>query len=225
MSTTLPPHLRSELTKLEAHYAGLVAAHGDGPGAAQWRDRESQDARLRVLAEGVDLAGAKVLDFGCGSGRMLTVLRERFGFDGTYVGVDLVEPALALGRAQHPGARFERRDVLAGELDEDFDVTFVSGVFNHAMPDAWGFVTAALTALFRRTRRTLAFNALSTYVDSFDDGLAYFDPADVFAFCKEHLSPAVALRHDYVVRAGSIPFEMAVHVHRTSATCRPNRAR
>jgi len=220
--------LADDLRRLEVHYSELVRVHGDGPEGAQWRDRASQDARLAVLASGVDLDGAKVLDFGCGAGQLLSVLDERFGFDGEYVGIDLAEPALDVARARHrsrAGARFERRDVLAGDLAEDFDVAFVSGTFNHATSDPWRFLTASLEALWARTRHTLAFNALSTYVDRFDPGLAYFDPGEVFAFCKERLSPAVSLRHDYVIRAGSIPFEMAVFVHRVDAACRPNRAR
>ncbi len=219
--------LAADLRRLEAHYSELVRVHGDGPEGAQWRDRASQDARLAVLASGVDLTAARVLDFGCGAGQLLSVLDARFGFTGEYVGVDLAEPALAVTRSRHrgrEGARFERRDVLADGLAEDFDVVFVSGTFNHATSDPWRFLTASLEVLWSRTRRTLAFNALSTYVDRFDPGLAYFDPGEVFSFCKERLSPAVSLRHDYVIRAGTIPFEMALFVHRVEAACRPNRA-
>ena len=216
--------LQEDMVALEAHYTQLVARNASSPAGAQWRDRETQEKRMTVLAEVGDLRGAKVLDFGCGAGHMLSVLRSRFAFDGAYVGYDLVESALALGRAAHPDARFERRDVLADGVPEEFDYVFVSGVFNNAVTDNWAFLTCLVEKLFASTRRALAFNALSTYVDRFDSALRYFDPGQVLRFCKERLSPTVTLRHDYEVRAGIVPFEFTMYVYRTDIPCRRNLA-
>jgi cyclopropane fatty-acyl-phospholipid synthase-like methyltransferase len=217
--------LQADMVALEAHYARLVASNARSPASAQWSDRETQEQRMVVLAEVGDLRGTKVLDFGCGTGQMLSVLRSRFAFDGTYVGYDLVEPALALGRAAYPDARFERRNILTDGVPEEFDYVFVSGVFNNAVTDNWAFLTQAVERLFARTRRAIAFNALSTYVDRFDEGLEYFDPARVLRFCKERLSPKVTLRHDYEVRPGVVPYEFTAYVYKTTIECRPNLAR
>jgi len=222
--TASPDALRQEMRTLEAHYAKLITDNADAPAGAQWRDRATQERRMVVLAEVADLRRAKVLDFGCGTGHMLSVLRSQLGFDGTYVGYDLVESALEIGRSTYPDARFERRDVLAEGLPEQFDYILVSGVFNNALSDNWTFLTTVIEKLFAATRCALAFNLLSTYVDTFDSGLAYFDPARVFGFCKEHLSPRVTLRHDYEVRPGVVPFEFTTYVYRTDIACRANRA-
>jgi SAM-dependent methyltransferase len=222
--------LSADIAALESHYTRLVAEHGAAPESAQWRDKETQEKRMTVLAETFDLRASHVLDFGCGTGHMLNVLRSRFAFDGSYVGYDLAENALALARAAHTGSaaqpppRFERRDVLADGVGEPFDYVFVSGVFNNKVSDNWAFMTRILERLFAGTRRALAFNGLSTYVDRFDAGLFYADPGDVFRFCKERLSPRVTLRHDYEVRAGVVPFEYTIYVHATDVACRPNRA-
>lgn len=216
--------LASDMQALEGHYNKLIATHASSPAGAQWSDRETQERRMTILAEVGDLRAAKVLDWGCGTGHMLSVLRSRFSFDGSYVGYDLAESALALGRATHPEARFDRRDVLTDGVAEDFDYVFVSGVFNNRISDNWTFLTHALVRLYERTRRALAFNLLSTYVDRFDPGLAYFDPGHVFRFCKEELSPKVILRHEYEVKVGVVPFEFTIYVHRTSIPCRANLA-
>jgi cyclopropane fatty-acyl-phospholipid synthase-like methyltransferase len=212
-----------ELERLEAHYSQLVRAHGDAPASAQWSDRPSQEARMRVLCEVGDLRHAKVLDFGCGTGHLLTFLRASCGFDGEYVGYDLSEEALAVARGKFPGVRFERKDVLTSEGDEEFDYVIASGVFNNLVKDNWGFMTTVLPVLYRRARRAVAFNALSTYVDFFDEGLFYVAPDKVFAWCKTHLSPLVTLRNDYQLRAGVVPFEFAIYAYRTEVACRPSR--
>lgn len=203
---------KDEIARLRDHYAGLVRAYGDAPEGAQWRDRATQEQRMVILTEIADLRLAKVLDFGCGTGHLLNVL-HRQGFAGEYVGYDLVAEALGVAQTKHPGARFEQRDILRDGMPEQFDYILLNGVFNNAMSDNWGFMTATLRVLFGHVDGGLAFNALSTYIDYFDDGLFYVEPERVFRFCKEELSPRVTLRHDYEVRSGSLPFEFTVYVY------------
>ena len=74
--------------------------------------------------------------------------------------------------------------------------------------------------LFSHVRCGLAFNALSTYVDYFDDDLFYFDPEDVFNFCKEQLSTRVTLRNDYLITTDSIPFEFTVYIYKSDIKLR-----
>ena len=99
-------------------------------------------------------------------------------------------------------------------MGHHFDYAIISGVFNNRVTDNWAFLTGALRLLFPHVRRGLAFNALSAYVDFQDEGLYYADPEAVFRFCKESLSPAVNLRHDYEVKPGVVPFEFTTQVFR-----------
>lgn len=177
-----------------------------------------------ILTEIADLRLAKVLDFGCGTGYLLDVLRRQ-GFSGEYVGYDLVAEALDVAQAKHPDARFELRDILRDGMTERFDYILLNGVFNNAMSDNWSFMTTTLQALFAQVDGGLAFNALSTYVDYLDDGLFYVEPEQVFRFCKEELSPRVVLRHDYEVRSGSLPFEFTVYVYPSKLSPRRSLAR
>jgi SAM-dependent methyltransferase len=205
--------LTEDLRRIERHYAELVRRHGASPEAAQWSDERTQRTRLAVLGEVADLRTAKVLDFGCGTGALLAYLEEEIGFEGEYVGYDLAAPAIELATELRPSGRFERRDVFEEGVAEDFDYILISGVFNNRTSDGWGLMTGVLGALWPHARRGLAFNAMSTYVDFQDDHLWYADPAEVFAWCKRELSPAVTLRHDYQVKPGVIPFEFSVYVY------------
>lgn len=210
----------TDLDALAAHYASALERHGvDSSEAVQWSSRETQERRFQVLAEVVPpevLRQASVLDFGCGTGHLLTWLRRAHGYEGRYTGYDISPEMIEAARAVHEGdaqATFEHRDVLREGIDGRFDLVLVSGTFNNAVTDAWGFVTDLLRPLAAASDVALAFNALSTYVDYTTDGLTHLCPEDVFRFCKEELSPRVSLRHDYQIKDGVIPFEFTVYVH------------
>jgi cyclopropane fatty-acyl-phospholipid synthase-like methyltransferase len=208
------------MAALEQHYTELFHKHGDTPQAVQWRDRASQERRFEILAQVGLPSNAKVLDFGCGTGHLLEYMRREHEFKGEFVGYDLTADTVAAAQAKFPAARFERRDIFADGIGEEFDYVFISGVFNNLMTDNAGFMHEVLELLFGHSRRALAFNALSAYVDFFDPGLCYTKPEEVFHFCKERLSPLVTLRHDYFIKPGVVPYEFTMYVHRCDLTPR-----
>lgn len=224
--TTMTTDHTKELDHLCSHYSALANKHGDSPQSAQYADQESHWARFHILADIGIASDSIVADFGCGTAELLRFLRAEHGYEGDYLGIDIAEAQLALARAKFPDARFENRDVLRDGLGEEVDVIIINGVFNNKVPNSDGFayMTDLLQALMPFARRGIAFNAMSSYVDYFDENLCYFDPAKVFAFCKENLSNLVTLRHDYQVRPGVLPFEFAVYVYRDSLDCRKNAA-
>jgi 2-polyprenyl-3-methyl-5-hydroxy-6-metoxy-1,4-benzoquinol methylase len=91
----------------------------------------------RLVAEGADVdgearfvdallpRGARVLDAGCGPGRVGAALHAR---GHTVVGVDVDPQLIEAARADHPGPRWLVRDLAVLELDEDsFDVAVLAG--------------------------------------------------------------------------------------------------
>ena len=212
---------KNDIEKLSRHYGGLVRRHGDAPESAQYADRETQERRMAVLCEIGVARDSKVLDFGCGTGQLLSFLKRSIGYEGEYVGYDISPEAIELARSTHPGGRFEARNILDEPAEERFDYVLVSGVFNNLISDNRAFFEAISRRLMAQTKVGYAFNMLSRFVDYFDDGLYYEDPMQAFRFCKEQLSPLVTLRHDYAVRPGSIPFEFSLYVHRTDVAPRP----
>ncbi len=210
-----------DIEALSKHYGGLVKRHGDAPESAQYADRETQERRMAVLCEIGVAKDSKVLDFGCGTGQMLSFLRRSLDYEGEYVGYDISPEAIEFARSAHPAGRFEVRNILEQPAQEAFDYVLVSGVFNNRISDNRAFFEAISRRLMAQANIGYAFNMLSRFVDYFDDGLYYEDPLHAFRFCKEQLSPLVTLRHDYAVRPGSIPFEFSIYVHRTDVAPRP----
>jgi SAM-dependent methyltransferase len=212
---------KHDIEELSKHYDGLVKRHGDAPEGAQYADRETQERRMAVLCDIGVAKDSKVLDFGCGTGQLLSFLQRSIGYEGEYVGYDISPEAIDRARSAHPIGRFEVRNILDRPAEERFDYVLVSGVFNNLISDNRAFFEAVSRRLMAQVDVGYAFNMLSRFVDYFDDGLYYEDPLHAFRFCKEQLSPLVTLRHDYAVRSGSIPFEFSIYVHRTDVAPRP----
>ena len=98
--------------------------------------------------------------------------------------------------------------------NDGYDYVFLSGVFNNIMENNWEFMKLTLRKMFNACNKGIAFNAMSTYVDYFDEELFYVDPCKVFDFCKKELSSKVTLRNDYLIKENSIPFEFAIYVYK-----------
>ena len=211
--------------QLKEHYSRLVEEHGDSPLAVQMTSLESQERRLEILTQVVTGEYGRVLDFGCGTGELYNYINNKSNRDCEYVGYDISPAMISLAQEKFPEVKFDCRDILRDDIDEEFEYIFVSGVFNNLMSDNQSFMEAVLSKLYAHTGKALAFNGLSTYVDYFDEGLYYTDPSDVFQYCKENLSPCVTLKHDYLVKPGVLHFDYTIYVYKTDIEPRMNNSK
>lgn len=187
-------------------YTRTLQEFGDTPEAVHWRG-VSQRYRFKVLTEIADLSTAEVLDYGCGKGDLYPYLLE-MGFRGRYTGFDINPEMIALAQRKFPAARFVVKDLEEDEVREQFDYVLMSGLFNNRLQDNWGMMTAVLRKAFALARRALAFNAISTYVNTEQPEMYYASPEETLRFCVSELSRDVTLRHH------EPPYNFAVYVFR-----------
>jgi ubiquinone/menaquinone biosynthesis C-methylase UbiE len=78
------------------------------------------------------LEGARVLDVGCGTGRLARWIAELIGPTGIVVGVDPLPERVAIARAQARAIRFEvgRAEDLSAFSSESFDALCMSSMFH-----------------------------------------------------------------------------------------------
>lgn len=181
--------------------------HGDRPEAVRWT-ASGQQAHYHALLDIGDLSGAKVLDYGCGTGGLCGFLRER-RVPVDYAGFDINPKLIEQARAKYPGVRFEVFDVEEQDLAEEFDYILLCGVFNLKVQGLEETVRTVLKKLFARCRNGLAFNALSEHNPKKEYELNYLNPEEMLAFAAAELSCHSALRLD------RIPHDFFLFVYRT----------
>lgn len=110
--------------------------------------RWSHGSRFRVARELVaPHAGRRLLDYGCGDGTFLSMVRDLFP-DAVGAEVDAALAAEAAARfAGEPGLRFVHTGALVAEKDASFGVAVCMEVLEHCTPDAVDRVLADLRRL------------------------------------------------------------------------------
>jgi SAM-dependent methyltransferase len=189
------------LEEIEAFMEDLLERKGTAtPLGVGWPNRENQQTRFAQLLRLIDDDGEEftVNDLGCGFADLYSFIRANRLPMKAYRGYDLSEKMLAAARERvGPDAELIRSD----HLTERADYSFACGIFNtrlEATDEEWlAYMKSVVLDLHRHSNRGFAFNSFSTYVDWREPHLFYADPMELFRYCKEEVSPRVALLHDY----------------------------
>jgi SAM-dependent methyltransferase len=203
------------ITDLKSHYRKLLEQYGPSPAAVQYSNQESQFKRFEVLAE-VDKNIDSVIDVGCGLGDMYEYLLQT-KFSGRYLGLDFIDEFVELAKnkySNNPNVEFAVCDLAVDAIPQGYDYILLSGVFNNKVEQNKKFMLDTIEKIFDSCNKGIAFNAMSTYVDYEDEELFYSNPLEIFDFCKRNITPRVILKHDYLVKKGSVPFEYTLYLYK-----------
>lgn len=168
--------------------------HGDRPEAVRWT-AGGQDAHYRAMLDIGNLSGAKILDYGCGTGGLYGWLRDA-GMAVDYTGYDINPKLIAAAQKKYPEARFAVFDAEESELAEAFDYILLCGVFNLRVQGIEETIRKTLCRLFSSCRKGLGYNGLSAFDPKQECELFYARPDEICSFAIRELSPHVMLRHD-----------------------------
>jgi SAM-dependent methyltransferase len=107
-----------------------------------------------------NLAGAAVLDFGCGSGRWVSLLK---GYGCRYYGVDFSSGMLDVARRCHPGTDFRTvgGDVIPFD-DRTFDLAWSVAVIQHNPPHQQERILAELARVLRNGALLVALEGIGS---------------------------------------------------------------
>ena len=136
----------------------------------------------------------KILDFGCGKGDFYKFIKDR-GIVSRYCGIDINENLIELARNKYPETEFMAMDIDESEIDRQFDIVFVCGVFNLRIAGIEESMKAVLKKLFGLSREAMHVNLLTHYIPQRNIELFYVKPEEILEFVIGELSPAVTLRH------------------------------
>jgi len=176
-------------------YTNLINKYGIDVRSLNWRSKESQELRFRILAEIGDLNGKSILDVGCGLGDFYEYLgKNNTSFQ--YKGIDITPKMIEVARKRFPETSFEVRDLLEDEVIERFDYVFASGIFYLVEDKPYDFMKKMIKKMFETARIGIAFNSLSAWADSQEKGEFYANPFEVIEFCRT-LTSKMVFKHNY----------------------------
>lgn len=87
-----------------------------------------ESERRFIVEIGADVSS--VLDIGCASGRLIELLSS-LGWNGRFVGVDIIEENIAAATRLYPQHRFSTGDAVTMSWAERFDLVNATGVMQH----------------------------------------------------------------------------------------------
>lgn len=172
-------------------YQKLVNEHGGSFKSLNWGSKESQELRFKVLCESADINNKSIIDVGCGLCDMYNYIIENNYTGVSYTGIDITKEMVAASQKRFPSVEIFQAEV--GDIKKPYDCIFASGIFTY---QSKFFLEEFVTSAFNKTNHVLAFNALSSWSGTQDQGEFYANPMETVAFCKT-LSPWITFRHDY----------------------------
>lgn len=184
------------------YYDRKLRQHGATPAGVDWNSAASQQLRFEQLLKVCPSTGPySLLDYGCGYGALLGVLRER-GLPARYWGYDVAASMIARAKELHGESDCHGFTADIAEVPK-VDITIASGIFNvkqDAPADEWkAYILETLRRIASVSERGFSFNMLTSYSDpeKMRPDLYFGNPCFFFDYCKRNFSRQVALLHDY----------------------------
>lgn len=198
---------KNEIEDTIKRYNRRLQEYGYSPKTLGWTSGK-QEVRFRILSEIGDLHNSTILDVGCGFGDLFGYLISE-GYTIHYTGIDINKNLVDFGRVLYPEADFIVGDFATTPFREQvFDWIVASGPFNFKISDNERFISKTLKKMFHHSRKGVAADFLSSYVDYQHPDAFHCDPGRVLYFCKTKLSKRIALRHDYM------PYEFCIYIYK-----------
>jgi SAM-dependent methyltransferase len=200
LTSTAMSEANQPLTKIARFMDGLLQTEGPTVKGVGWRNRENQRLRFAQLVRALELGAEPftVNDLGCGLADLYGFIKDLGLPMRGYRGYDVSEKMLVAARERIGD---DGEVVQAERVTETADYSFACGIFNtklDATDEEWlAYMKSVLANLDEHSERAFAFNSLTTYVEYREDHHFYADPAELFRFCKQEISPRVVLLHDY----------------------------
>ncbi len=180
-------------------YEAAYAEHGRSP-ASVLCPKGRQNLRYEAILSKLNLAGKKILDFGCGLGDLALYLDQQ-NIDCHYTGVDIVGSFVKDNSANIENHEFYSIESIA-DIKGKFDVVVSCGVFNIRYEDDFennfAYVLDQVSQLFKLADEALCIDFLSSHVDFEAESAFHVEPGRMLENFMNKLTRRVHLNHAYL---------------------------
>lgn len=199
---------QGDKTEIIQRYRERLDKYGVDIRALSSGTEERRRLRFEVLASVGTLDGSSILDLGCGFADFYAYLKER-NISVRYTGYDISPDLVRIAKQRFPDAEFETRDIQEAGVSGTFDFIICSQMLNHVLKheNNLSVMKDILSRCYSACNVAVAMDMLSSYVDFREEHLYYYQPEEIFTFCKT-LTKRMTLRHEYPL------FEFAVFLYK-----------
>lgn len=181
---------------IKKHYEKCFAKYGDSAKGMDWPNEKDSIIRYKVMLEIIDKIPSRLMDFGCGTARIVKYIPD--GID--YVGVDINSDALDVARNKYPELTFSD-----GKKLPQVDYIIANGIFTEKITlshsEMWVYTQKTLDELWKHCNRKMAVNFISTSVEWCRLDLFHLDIEECVKWIVKH-TKNYTIRCDYANKYG-----------------------
>ena len=193
--------------KIYDYYQKLFEEYGISPKSEGWGTKEGkQSIRFEILCQIGDVSNSTILDIGCGFGDLFGYLKYKKS-DVKYLGIDINNNLIDMGKKIYPGIHLEHRDFEIKKFNKKFDWVLSSGITSYG--SNYPHLTSIMKEMFRICKKGFSMNFVSNNVDYKTKNLFYSSPEKIISIAKL-LTNRFVLRHDYM------PYEFTLYVYKNN---------
>jgi SAM-dependent methyltransferase len=203
--------------KIAEHYDNCFKQHGDSNLGVDWPNYEDTLTRHQVMydlikpKEQLHITNSTLLDFGCGLGHFYEWIQTQT-YQPKYSGLDINKGFCDACKVKYPYLNFYYTDILQNNDIPNFDYIVCNGTFTEkrelTQNEMMDFFTSAITKLWDKCNKGIAFNLMSKHVDWERDDLFHVSLDELGWFLKNNLSRNFVIRNDYGL------YEYTVYVYK-----------
>lgn len=199
--------------KIAEHYDKCFKEHGDSNLGVDWPNYKDTLTRHQVMLDLTQGEDCSILDFGCGLGHFYDFLKIN-GHNNfiQYSGLDINEGFYNTCKTKYPYLNFYHVDILQDNNIPNFDYIVCNGTFTEkrdlSQDEMMEFFTSAITKLWDKCDKGIAFNLMSKHVDWEREDLFHVSLDELGWFLKKNLSRDFVIRNDYKL------FEYTTYVYK-----------
>lgn len=188
--------------KIAEHYDNCFQQHGDSNLGVDWPNYEDTLIRHSVMYDIIENKESTLLDFGCGLGHYYEWIENINNPKlAKYSGLDINEGFYNTCKTKFPHLTFYHLDIFKDDNLPNFDYIVVNGVFTEkqglTQDEMWDFFTSAISKLWSKCDKGIAFNLMSKHVDWEREDLFHVGLDELGWYLKNNLSRNFIIRNDY----------------------------
>jgi hypothetical protein len=193
----------------EAYYRSLYQEHSGTPMAVSSESLAHKELRFREICRLFQDEDAKsnfsVHDVGMGLSDLYHFISTHFPYSNiNYSGSDILEEFVEASKERFPNSTFFHRDLTEeGNTTDTYDYVVLSGVFHQrrtsTIPEWESFWQTLLLNCWNMSRKGIAFNFVSPFVDYYQDNIYYCNIYKLIDFVVSRMSRYFTVNHNYAL--------------------------